>query len=525
MPDRYDVVIIGTGAGGGTLAYALAPTGKRILLLERGDYLAREKANWDPGAVFADERYKTTELWHDAAGHAFRPEMNYYVGGNTKVYGAALLRMREQDFGEIRHYDGISPAWPLAYQDFEPYYTAAEHLYKVHGRHGQDPLDPPASREYAFPPLADEPLVRHIADDLLAAGLHPFPLPMAIDRDETLPRRRPCIRCDTCDGFPCLVDAKCDAQVTCVDKALAHPNVTLVVTARATRLLTNAAGTEVTQVEADVGGRLETFGADVVVVACGAINSAALLLRSANDTHPRGLANSSDQVGRNLMLHNNSAMLAVSATTANPTTFQKTLGLNDFYFTGPDVDYPLGHVQLMGKSKPEMLRGDVPFFTPHGALDYITGHSVDWWLTTEDLPRPDNRVTLDAQGGIVLSYTPNNVEPHRRLIWQLERVLRQTGHAHKLLPHTAYFPKRMPLAAVCHQVGTCRFGSDPRTSVLDLACRTHDVANLYVADGSFFPSISSVNPSLTIIANALRVADHLRARLGAPHGTASEQGR
>lgn len=276
--------------------------------------------------------------------------------------------------------------------------------------------------------------------------------------------------------------------------------------------------------EADVAGKREMFGADLVVVACGAINSAALLLRSANGQHPHGLANSSDQVGRNLMLHNNSAMLAVSATTANPTTFQKTLGLNDFYFTGRDVDYPLGHVQLMGKSKPEMLRGDVPFFTPHGALDYITAHSVDWWLTTEDLPRPDNRVTLDAQGGIVLTYTPTNVEPHRRLIRQIERVLRQTGHAHKLLPHTAYFPKRMPLAAVCHQVGTCRFGSDPRTSVLDLACRTHDVANLYVADGSFFPSISSVNPSLTIIANALRVADHLRGRLGAPRGTAAEQG-
>jgi choline dehydrogenase-like flavoprotein len=513
--DAYDVIIIGTGAGGGTLAHALAPTGKRILLLERGDYLPREKANWDPGAVFPDERYKTVEVWHDGAGRAFRPEMNYYVGGNTKVYGAALLRMRERDFGEVRHHDGLSPAWPLAYGDFERSYAAAEHLYMVHGRHGEDPLDPPSSREYAFAPLRHEPRIQGIADALRAEGLHPFPLPMAINRDDAAPRTRPCIRCDTCDGFPCLVDAKCDAQVTCVDRAVTHRNVTLRVNARVTRLRTNAAGTEIAQVDAEIGGAAEAFSAGIVVVACGAINSAALLLRSAGDRHPRGLANSSDQVGRNLMLHNNSAMLAVSATTANPTVFQKTLGLNDFYFKGPDVDYPLGHIQLMGKSKPEMLRGEAPVFTPYGALEYVTGHAVDWWMTTEDLPRPDNRVTLDAQDQIVLTYTPNNVEPHRRLVRLLEQLLRRTNHAHTFLPHTAYFAKRVPLAAVCHQVGTCRFGTDPRTSVLDLTCRTHDVANLYVVDGSFFPSISSVNPSLTIIANALRVAEHLRARLGA----------
>jgi len=513
--DAYDVIIVGTGAGGGTLAYALAPTGKRILLLERGGYLPREKANWDPGAVFPDARYKTAEVWHDGAGRAFRPEMNYYVGGNTKVYGAALLRMRERDFGEVRHHDGLSPAWPLAYADFEPYYAAAEHLYMVHGRHGEDPLDPPSSRAYAFAPLRHEPRIQGIADALRAEGLHPFPLPMAINRDDAAPRARPCIRCDTCDGFPCLVDAKCDAQVTCVDRAVTHGNVTLRINARVTGLRTNAAGTEVTQVDAEIDGATEAFSGGIVVIACGAINSAALLLRSAGDRHPRGLANSSDQVGRNLMLHNNSAMLAVSATTANPTVFQKTLGLNDFYFTGPDVDYPLGHIQLMGKSKPEMLRGETPAVTPYGALEYVTGHAVDWWMTTEDLPRPDNRVTLDAADQIVLTYAPNNEEPHRRLVGLLEQMLRRTGHAHTFLPHTAYFAKRVPLAAVCHQVGTCRFGTDPRTSVLDLMCRTHDVANLYVVDGSFFPSISSVNPSLTIIANALRVAEHLRARLGA----------
>jgi choline dehydrogenase-like flavoprotein len=508
-----DILIIGSGAGGGTLTYALASTGQRILLLERGNYLPREKANWEPGAVFREQRYRTEECWYDQDGNAFRPEVNYYIGGNTKVYGAALLRLRREDFGEVPYYDGVSPAWPLSYEDFELYYTEAEHLYKVHGERGTDPTEPPASAGYRFPPLHHEPRIQTIFEDLQASGLHPFPLPVAIDRDDRVPHRRPCIRCDTCDGFPCLVDAKSDAQVTCVDPARRSPNVELLTNARVTRLITNPAGTAVTAVEAEVAAQRETFVADIVVMACGAINSAALLLRSANDKHPHGLANTSDQIGRHLMLHNNTAVMAVS-TTPNPTAFQKTLGLNDFYFKGPAEDYPLGHIQLMGKSKWQMLAGEAPFFTPRAVLKYIAGHAVDWWVTTEDLPDPENRVTLDRQGNIVLHYTPNNVEPHRRLIDHLKDTLRRLGHCHVLLPHKAYFSKRMLLAAVCHQVGTCRFGLDPQTSVLDLNCRAHTVDNLYVVDGSFFPAISAVNSSLTIIANALRVADHLCGRLG-----------
>lgn len=511
--ERYDLIIIGTGAGGGTLAHALAPTGTRILVLERGDYLPREKANWDPGAVFQALRYWTNEQWFDGRGRPFRPEMHYYVGGQTKVYGAALLRMRQADFGVVRHHDGISPAWPISYEELEPYYAAAERLYKVHGRRGLDPTDPPSSSDYPYPPLRHEPRIQQVYNDLTRAGLHPFPLPIAIDRDDADPHARPCIRCETCDGYPCLVDAKCDAQVACMDAALRHPNVTLRVRARATKLLMNASGSEVTGVQADVDGSPEPFAADLVVVACGAINSAALLLRSANDRHPHGLANTSDLVGRHLMLHNNSAMMAVT-TTPNPTRFQKTIGLNDWYFAGGDRAYPLGHVQLLGKSQWQMLRPDVPALVPTGMLRYLAAHSVDWWLTTEDLPDPDNRVMVTPDGRITLRYRPNNVAPHRELVHRLKTQLKRLGHARALVPLKAYFAKRLPLSAVCHQVGTCRLGPDPKASVLDLHCRAHDVPNLYVVDGSFFPSISSVNPSLTIIANALRVADHLAGLLG-----------
>lgn len=510
---RYDVAIVGSGAGGGTLARALADTGLEILLLERGRFLPREKENWDPSAVFEKGRYVTDERWYDADGQPFEPEMHYYVGGQTKVYGAALVRLREEDFGELEHRDGVSPAWPLSYDDYEPYYTEAEWLYRVHGRRGVDPTEPPASAPYRFSPLEQEPRIQDLADDLEAAGRHPFPLPLGIDRDDDHPRRRPCIRCDTMDGFPCLVDGKCDAQVVCVEPAARRPNVTLELGTRVTELRTGASGREVTDIVAETDGRQRTFRADLVVVACGAVNSAALLLGSASDRHPDGLANSSGQVGRNLMLHNNSAMLAIS-TRANPTKFQKTLGLNDWYFRGEEVDYPLGHVQLLGKAKWQMLRADAPVPTPKRVLRWMAEHSVDWWITTEDLPDPENRVTLNRRGQIVLRYEANNEEPHQRLIARLEETLRRVGQCRKLLPLRAYFSKRMPLAAVCHQVGTCRFGTDPETSVLDPSCRAHDVENLYVVDGSFFPSISGVNPALTIMANSLRVADRIADRMG-----------
>jgi choline dehydrogenase-like flavoprotein len=188
--NRYDLIIIGTGAGGGTLAYHLAPSGKRILLLERGGYLPREKDNWDAQAVFVESKYRAKETWLDKDGKEFLPGIQYYVGGNTKVYGAALLRFRERDFGEVIHHGGISPAWPLRYQDFEPYYTRAEHLYHVHGEHGVDPTEGPAGAPYRYPPVSHEARIQELFDDFRRLGHHPFPLPLGILLEERT--EKPC---------------------------------------------------------------------------------------------------------------------------------------------------------------------------------------------------------------------------------------------------------------------------------------------------------------------------------------------
>jgi choline dehydrogenase-like flavoprotein len=513
MSERYDVIIIGSGAGGGTLAYRLADSGKRILILERGNYVPREKANWDSRAVNVAARYQTTEAWRDRSGKPLHPHTNYYVGGNTKFYGAALFRLRERDFGAVHHHGGLSPAWPIGYADLEPYYTEAEHLYQVHGERGVDPTDPWASAPYRYPSVSHEPRIQQLHDDFARAGLKPFHVPLGVMLDESAPRTSPCIRCNTCDGFPCLMGAKSDAQAICIDPALRHPNVTLMTGCRVTRLETSASGREVTGVVFERDGRRERLRADIVVVSAGAINSAALLLRSANPLHPNGLANRSDQVGRNYMGHVNSVLLAISAT-PNPTTFQKTLGLNDFYFGDDEFPFPMGHISFVGKLDAVALAAGAPPIVPGMALDAVARHSVDFWLTSEDLPEADNRVSLDRDDNIVLSYTPNNLEGHARLIAKLKAILERTGTKH-VVPRNLFVGERIPLAGVAHQNGTVRFGCDPRTSVLDRDCRAHDVDNLYVVDGSFFPSSGAVNPALTIMANALRVGDHIRARLGA----------
>ncbi len=511
---RYDVIIIGTGAGGGTLALRLAPTGKRILLLERGDYVPREKDNWSSRAVNVDAKYHTKEVWHTADGHPLHPHTNYYVGGNTKFFGSALFRLRERDFGELAHAGGISPAWPVGYDTFEPYYTEAERLYHVHGERGVDPTDPPASAPYPYPAVSHEPRMQQLHDDLVRVGRRPFPVPLGIMLDEQSPRTSRCIRCETCDGYACLVHAKSDAEVCGVEPALHYPNVTLLTNALVRRLETSASGRDITGVIVERLGRVETYSSDIVVVSCGAINSAALLLRSANAAHPNGLANGSDVVGRHYMGHTNSVLIALSKQ-PNPTVFQKTLGLNDFYFGADDFAYPMGHISFVGKLDAVALSAGAPPIAPGWTLDLMAKHSLDFWLTSEDLPDPDNRVTVDANGRPVLAYTPNNEEGHRRLIAKLKFLMEHLDmHAH-LLPRELFVGQRIPLAGVAHQNGTIRFGHDPRTSALDANCRAHEVDNLYVVDGSFFPSSGAVNPALTIMANALRVGDHLKARLHA----------
>ncbi|HEX2439353.1 MAG TPA: GMC family oxidoreductase [Methylomirabilota bacterium] len=522
MTRHYDVIVIGSGAGGGTLFHALAPTGKRILLLERGDYVPREKDNWSTKAVNLEGKYATRESWRDGEGRELHPHTNYGVGGNTKFYGAALFRMRREDFGELKHWGGVSPAWPMTYEEMEPYYTRAEHLYQVRGERGVDPTDPPASAPYRHGPVSHEPRIQQLSDDFARLGLRPFHVPLGVMLDERDRHTSACIRCDTCDGHPCLVSAKSDAQVICVDPALAYPNAMLLTGAYVKRLETSASGRQVSRVIVERGGEVETYSADIVVVSAGAINSAALLLRSANDRHPRGLANGSDVVGRHYMGHVNSVLMALSKC-PNPTVFQKTLALNDFYFGSSDWPHPMGHISFVGKLDAYTLRGGAPAIAPGWTLELMARHSLDFWLTSEDLPDPDNRVTLDREGRIVLSYTPNNEEAHRRLTGTLRELVKQQTrcgvHGHEchegLFARSLYLGQRIPLAGVAHQNGTIRFGVDPATSALDVHCRAHEVDNLYVVDGSFFPSSAAVNPALTIMANALRVGDHLRARLGA----------
>jgi choline dehydrogenase-like flavoprotein len=511
--EHYDVIIIGTGAGGGTLAHRLAPSGKRILLLERGGYLPREPENWDSHEVFNRNRYLSGEKWIDKDGAEFEPHQQYFVGGNTKFYGAILFRLRERDFGEVRHYGGVSPAWPLSYADFEPYYTEAERLYLVHGQRGEDPTEPWASGPFPYPAVSHEPRIQQLHDDFERTGHQPFHLPVGVDLDESDPEAGRCVRCNRFDGFPCLADGKADAHVLCVRPALQHPNVELRTHARVERLETDAGGRSVTEVVVDRRGTEERYSADVVVVACGAVNSAALLLRSASEQNPRGLANGSDQLGRNYMAHINSGVIAISHS-PNETKFQKTLGVNDYYWGAEDSELPLGHIQMLGKSDRSILRAGAPWFAPGLALDYMAKHAVDFWLTSEDVPHPDNRVTVDRQGRIQLAKTYHNEEAHRRLLRKLKGLLGELG-CHQGIPSAAILDQRIPLAGVAHQCGTARFGTDPATSVLDVDCRAHELDNLYVVDTSFFPSSSAVNPALTAMANALRVGDHLLERLGA----------
>ncbi len=517
--DHYDVIVIGSGPGGATVAQRLAPTGKRILVLERGGYLKREQQNWDTAAVFNQGRYKAKETWHGADGKPFSPMVHYVVGGNSKVYGAALVRPRREDFGVVRHHEGgISPAWPIDYGDLDAYFLEAERLYHVHGQRGEDPSEPNAEAPFPFPRVEHEPRLAALHEGLAKQGLRPFHLPLGILLDQKpgtgdAEPHSPCIRCAAFDGFPCLTNGKADSQIVSIDPMVRFDrNVELLTDAYVSKLETDASGRTVTAVHVTRGGAEERYSADIVVVACGAINSALLMLRSAGGAHPDGLANGSGHVGRNYMRHNNSVLIALTRE-RNETVFQKTLGLADFYFGNADFPHPMGFVQMCGKVHGTHLRGEVlPSwleFLSNMPFEAVAHHALDFWLSSEDLPDADNRVTLGRDGKVTLALTPNNLEAHRQLRAATKAALRP------LAPRMLFVHKDIPIEGVSHQAGTLRFGTDPRASVLNVNCKAHEVDNLYVTDAGFFPSVGAVNPTLTIIANALRVADHLKERLGA----------
>jgi choline dehydrogenase-like flavoprotein len=505
----FDIIIIGSGAGGGTMARELAPTGARILIAERGDFVPQEEENWNPASVWKDLRYRTTETWLDESGNAFRPYTHYCVGGNTKFWGTVMYRLRPGDFKETQHADGISPAWPIDYETLAPFYDRAEAMYEVHGEQGADPTEGPRG-PYPFPPVAHSRMIGTIIEQLKAQGLHPSPLPLAL--------RENCIYCNACNSFACKIHAKGDAEVCAVRPATAHPNVTLWVNATARKLVTDASGKKVQAVEIERGGNIERVSAPLVIVSCGAVNSAALLLTSSSDKHPRGLANSSGLVGQRYMAHLATMMQGFHPFKVNDTVFQKTVAINDFYLRGRRVKFPLGQIQSQGRTHGVMAQAaQRDFFArfsaalarlpevPLWAFEAWVARGVDWLAMTEDLPRVDNKVTVEPDGRIRLHYKPNNLEAHRELVNEARRILRELGfwivmtHSH-LAKNTT------------HQCGTLVFGTDPRESVLDPYCRTHDVDNLFVVDASFFPSSAAVNPGLTIVAQAIRVAEWIKGQ-------------
>jgi choline dehydrogenase-like flavoprotein len=493
-PLSADVVIVGSGMGGATTAYALARAGVDVLVLERGERLPREPENWSPRAVFVDRRYKPAERWLDGAGRDFAPGVHYVVGGNTKVYGASLPRFREQDFTAVEHEDGSSPAWPFSYADLEPYYAEAEQLYAVHGTTGEDPTEPWRSSAFPYPALEHEPYIAELAARLRAQGVSPSANAMGVDRRVG----GTCIRCATCDGFPCKLGAKSDAETCGIDPALATGNARLATGVRVRRIVTDGSGRRVDHLVAeDRDGQVKVTGARFVLAA-GAVNSAALLLASADDKHPRGLANSSDQVGRNFMMHNNAHIVAVDLGRRNDVTFQKTLSVNDWYLDGGD-GYPLGALQLIGKVQGVMMKTAAPRGVPTAALNQVARRSVEWIVMAEDLPARDNRVTVDGAGRITTARVARGVRTHGRLLARAKRLLRSAGYGAILTQH-------YDISMNSHQCGTVVAGTDPGTSVLDPWCRCHELENLWVIDSGFFPSSAAMNPALTIAAQALRVA-------------------
>jgi choline dehydrogenase-like flavoprotein len=495
--DHYDLIIIGSGAGGGTMAHALSASGRRILVLERGDVVPREDENWDPEAVWKHLRYRAAERWLDGNGNAFLPYTHYGVGGNTKFWGSVLYRLRREDFQATEHVDGVSPAWPITYETLEPYYERAERLYHVHGQAGADPTEPPRG-PYPYAPVPHAPGMAAIVESLRDQGLHPSPLPLGLIRPG---EENGCRLCNTCNSFPCRIEMKSDAEVCGVQPAIRHPNVEMWTNAFARRLITDADGTRVTAVDVQRNGETRRVGASQFVVSCGAVNSAALLLRSTNDAHRDGLANSSGMVGRRYMAHLATMMQGFHPLRKNDIVFQKTVAINDYYLRGPETKFPLGQIQSQGRTHGVMAQTVVPW-VPLGAYEWWVSRGVDWLVMSEDLPRPENRVTVDAGGQIHLYYEPNNLQAHRQLVKETTRILHRLGYW-KVMKHSHHSKN------TTHQCGTLAFGHDPRTSVLDQWCRTHDVQNLFVVDASFFPSSAAVNPGLTIVAQALRVADHI----------------
>lgn len=472
--------------GGATTAYGLAKAGVDCLVIERGDFVKKEDANWSAQEIFINQKYKPNEKWLDEKGREFTPGVHYIVGGNTKVYGSSLPRFREQDFLEIKHKEGISPAWPFSYQDIEPYYCQAEQLYKVHGSTGEDPTEPPRSKPFPYPALAHEKYISDLAARLSAAGVKPHANAMGVD----LRNEGKCIRCGTCDGFVCKLDAKSDAQTCALEPALKTGKVRLETNLKVTQVVVKNG--KVDHLLAKRDGHEIKIIAKKYVLSLGAVNTAALLLRSGP------IANSSGLLGRNFMMHNNAHIAAFNVKSKNDVIFQKTLSFSDWYFDGGS-GYPLGVVQLIGKVQAIMMKSYATK-VPLAILKFIADRSVEFVVMNEDLPASSNRVEIAPNGMIQIFRKAVNTSAHKELMKKTKRVLRKAGFQ-------AIFVQPFDISMNSHQCGTSVAGNDPKLSVVDQYCKTHDLENLYLIDGGFFPSSAAMNPALTIAAQALRVVD------------------
>lgn len=496
MSGSPDIVIIGSGMGGATAAAGLAGSGARILILERGQSIADTPESRDPRAIFQRGHYRSKESWYDQHGSAFNPGNYYFVGGNTKLYGAVLIRYRKEDFDDLEHDGGVSPAWPFPYEELEPWYSKAEALYQVRGALGDDPTEPHHSAGFPHPPVPDEPPIAQARAELKAQGLHPFSLPLGVDHATWLKRAG-----TGWDAFPDTRTGKMDAETCGLAAALRDPNITLETGADVTRLETDATGKRIAAVHYRKDGADHRIAPKLVILSAGAVMSAVLMLRSADQKNPSGLANKSDQVGRHFMNHNTSAVLAIDPRRRNTCVYQKTIGFNDFYLSDGNGGKPLGNVQLLGRVLGSILKGTIKW-APEWALSIMSGHAIDWYGMSEDLPNPDSRIRVKGDD-IILDWQRSNMGPHHRLVARMKEIFRAAGYPIVL---SRPFDRKV----VSHQCGTVRMGNDPVKAALDPWCRAFDHPNLFVMDAGFLPNSAAVNPSLTVAAQALRVADHIR---------------
>ncbi len=487
-----DIVIIGAGMGGATMAHALAPSGAEILILDKGGQLPDRPENRDARAIFQRGFFRPEESWYDSDGRPFNPGNYYCNGGNSKFYGAVLLRYRAEDFDGIAHADGDAPAWPFRYGELAPYYDEAERLFQVRGRAGEDPTEPPRSGDFAFPPVPDERAVAEVRERITRIGLKPFSLPLGVDIDKWLSHGR-----TPWDAFPDARTGKMDAETCALLPALEHANVRLQNHCEVRRLILAPDGRHIEAVEYLEGGELKRVTPRLVVLAAGAVRSAAILLASSSE----GLANGSGMVGRHFMNHNLSAMIGVDPRFTNDSIYQKTFALNDFYLGDGKGGPPLGNVQLLGRVSGTILKSDLRR-VPEFVLNAVARKTIDFLIMSEDLPDPASRVRLDGEK-IVLEWRRSNMTAHEGLKVVMRQALKQAGFPIVL---THLFDRKTP----SHQCGTIRIGADPREAPLDPFGRAFDHPNLFVADASTLVTSAAVNPSLTVAALSLRTAKHIR---------------